>query len=116
MATNLISFTRTYSKAFDRIGKDLLVRKSQNVRINGDLFNSLWLKSYINNRSKNYVSGILARLFAIFVNYIEHCYKSLQLVCFVHDMKIIAPISSESDAIPLQEDLMRLDTFCSDNT
>lgn len=120
-----------YSKAFDRIQHDLLVCKLQKVGISGDLLR--WLTSYINNRSqavvvKNYMSGwvrvpsgvpqgslLAPLLFAIFINDIEHCFKSSQLLCFADDMKIFAPIFSISEAILLQNDLMRLDTYCTVN-
>lgn len=120
-----------YSKAFDRIQPDLLVRKLQKVGVSGDLLR--WLTSYINNRSqavvvKNYISGWLTvpsgvpqgsllgpLLFAVFVNDIEQCFEFSQLLCFADDMKIIAPISSLADAFKLQEDLMRLDAYCIEN-
>jgi hypothetical protein len=51
-----------YSKAFDRIQSDLLLRKLQYLGVSGDLLR--WLSSYLKNRSqavvvKNYISGWL---------------------------------------------------------
>ncbi|KAL0879152.1 hypothetical protein ABMA27_002946 [Loxostege sticticalis] len=120
-----------YSKAFDRIQHNLLLRKLQRIGISGDLLR--WFSSYIDNRSQavvvnNYLSGWVTvpsgvpqgsllgpLLFVIFVNDIEHCFHSSHLLCFADDMKIFATITSEADAVLLQEDLARLSDYCVEN-
>jgi hypothetical protein len=117
-----------YSKAFDRIQHELLIQKLQMIGVGGDLLR--WLSSYIDNRSqavvvKNYISGWLTApsgipqgsllgplLFAVFINDIEKCFKTSQLLCFADDMKILASISTTDDTRLLQEDLVRLDNYC----
>lgn len=120
-----------YSKAFDRINHDLLLAKLSRIGIRGNLLR--WFASYINNRSQavvvnNYVSSWVGipsgvpqgsllgpLLFVIFVNDIESCFQTSNLLCFADDMKIYAPIRSAQDAMNLQLDLLRLENYCASN-
>lgn len=117
-----------YSKAFDRIDHETLIKKLNNMGIRGDLLR--WFSSYIDNRSQavvlnNYISSWVSvpsgvpqgsllgpLLFVIYVNDIDLCLKSSNLLCFADDMKIFAKISSLEDGIALQADLFRLEEYC----
>ena len=120
-----------YSKAFDRIQHNLLLRKLEKMGISGDLLR--WFASYVQNRSQavvinNYISSWVAipsgipqgsllgpLLFIIFVNDIEKCFFHSHLLSFADDMKIFSTVSSPSDALLLQEDLYRLERYCALN-
>lgn len=91
------------------------------------------LHTYISNRNQavvinNYISSWVEvpsglpqgsllgpLLFLIFVNDIDKCFHSSELLCFADDMKIFSPISSPTEALALQLDLQRLDDYCSLN-
>lgn len=120
-----------YSKAFDRIDHDTLIKKLSSIGIRGDLLR--WFSSYINNRSQavvinNYISSWVSVpsgvpqgsllgpfLFVIYVNDIDLCLQSSKLLCFADDMKIFAKISSVEDGLALQADLYRLEDYCRAN-
>lgn len=120
-----------YSKAFDRIQHNMLLFKLSKMGIRGNLLR--WFSSYISNRSQavvvsNYVSGWVPipsgvpqgsllgpLLFVIFVNDINTCLQTSQLLCFADDMKIFARVSSVADAEALQSDLHRLEAYCAEN-
>lgn len=120
-----------YSKAFDRIDHRLLVIKLQNAGIRGDLLR--WFASYIDNRSQavvlgNHMSNWMSvpsgvpqgsllgpLLFLIFVADIDCCFRNSTLLSFADDMKIFKEVKNQADALALQEDLCRLDTYCVNN-
>lgn len=117
-----------YSKCFDRIDHQLLLRKLQLIGIRGDLLR--WFRSYLDNRTQavvisNYISSWVTipsgvpqgsllgpLLFLIFVNDIDECFHHSQLLCFADDMKIFLAIESSIDVMHLQSDLIRLDEYC----
>lgn len=121
-----------YSKAFDRISHNRLIIKLESVGIRGDLLR--WFASYIDNRSQavvvnNYVSSWVKvpsgvpqgsllgpLLFIIFINDIGTCFRSSQLLCFADDMKIFSVVSTPDDADSLQQDLLRLEAYCTTNS
>ncbi|CAB3244683.1 unnamed protein product [Arctia plantaginis] len=117
-----------YSKAFDKIDHSILKIKLFNSAIRGDLLR--WFSSYLENRTQavvvsNYISGWVSipsgvlqgslmgpLLFTIYVNDIDSCFQSSNLLCFADDMKIYSAISSANDVQALQSDLSRLDHYC----
>lgn len=117
-----------YSKAFDRIDHNILIRKLQHMGIHGDLLR--WFSSYIENRTQavvlhNYRSSWVSipsgvpqgsllgpLLFVIYVNDIDSCFQSSKLLCFADDMKIYSSISSFNDMFALQADLCQLEEYC----
>lgn len=120
-----------YSKAFDKIDHNILLLKLFKSGIHGDLLR--WFSSYIDNRSQavvlhNYSSNwtrvlsgipqgslIGPLLFNIYVNDIESCLQTSNLLCFADDMKIYSSISSPEDVAAFQADLNRLESYCLSN-
>lgn len=99
--------------------------------IRGDLYR--WFESYIDNRSQavvinNYMSSWVEvpsgvpqgsllgpLLFLIYISDIDNCFHHSKALIFADDMKIVKEISSANDCVALQEDLDRLDHYCSIN-
>lgn len=120
-----------YSKAFDKINHKILIIKLNNIGIRGDLLR--WFTSYVENRCQavvinNYISSWVTipsgvpqgsllgpLLFIIFINDIQECFHSTNLLAFADDMKIFASISCPTDTTALQSDLSRLDNYCARN-
>lgn len=145
VATNLITFINflsssmdkrvqvdtiytDYSKAFDKINHNVLLRKLSNHGIHGDLLR--WLSSYVTNRSQAVTVGGFSSiwkiitsgvpqgsilgplLFTIYINDIVTCFHNAHILLFADDMKIYLPISSPDCSKRLQEDLDRLTDYC----
>lgn len=120
-----------YSKAFDRIDHELLLRKLFAAGIRGDLFR--WFSSYVRNRSqavvlngfisswRNVPSGVPQGsllgplLFTIFIRDIDTCFENSEFLLFADDMKIFRGVNNITDQILLQDDLIRLDNYCNIN-
>ncbi|CAG9134857.1 unnamed protein product [Plutella xylostella] len=120
-----------YSKAFDRIDHKLLIKKLRNVGVRGNLLK--WFVSYVQNRSQAVVlngfssswmsipSGVPQGsllgpiLFIIFINDIESCFLNSEYLLFADDMKVFRVVNDAPDAMLLQDDLHRLDDYCSAN-
>lgn len=120
-----------YSKAFDRIQHNTLLGKLYDIGIRGDLFR--WFTSYIENRSQavvlnNYISGWISLssgvpqgsllaplLFAIYVNKVNQCFVSSNVLSFADDMKVYLAIKSQEDVSALKADLLRLENYCESN-
>lgn len=120
-----------YSKAFDRVDHNILLKKLQASGIRGDLLR--WFTSYLELRSQRvalngYVSpptfipsgvpqgSVLAPLlFAIFINDIDKCFMQSDVLLFADDMKVSKSIITIDDATNLQNDLLRLENYCLKN-
>ncbi|CAK1598017.1 unnamed protein product [Parnassius mnemosyne] len=120
-----------YSKCFDRIDHQILLKKLAMSGIHGDLLR--WFSSYIENRSQAVVlNGFMSTwlpvpsgvpqgsllgplLFIIFVNDIEKCFLYSKVLSYADDMKILKFISSTDDTMLLQSDLERFETYCNIN-
>ncbi|CAG9131177.1 unnamed protein product, partial [Plutella xylostella] len=120
-----------YSKAFDRIDHEMLLKKLLLAGIRGDLFR--WFKSYISNRTQSVVlNGYMSTwksipsgvpqgsllgplLFIIFINDIDVCFNNSQFLLFADDMKVFRVVNSPEDSALLQDDLNKLTTYCRTN-
>lgn len=120
-----------FSKAFDKIDHILLLSKLLALGIHGDLYR--WLVSYLNGRSQivavngfnseivNVPSGVPQGshlgplLFTIFINDIVKCFKHAKVLLFADDMKIFLAINSFTECYKLQQDLNRLNEYCTVN-
>lgn len=120
-----------YSKCFDRIDHNLLMRKLAVAGIHGDLYR--WFKSYIENRSQAVVlQGFTSKwtsipsgvpqgsllgplMFVIFINDINSCFISSKILLYADDMKILKPIYGFDEVLDLQSDLLRFEAYCVTN-
>lgn len=120
-----------FSKAFDRIDHKVLLTKLLGLGISGDLFR--WFSSYIRDRTQAVVLGgytsswmvissgvpqgslLGPLLFVMFINDIGTCFKYSKFQLFADDMKIYRKIDSLEDSYLLQEDLLRVVSYCNVN-
>lgn len=120
-----------YSKAFDRLDHNILLRKLSALGIHGDLYR--WFVSYVTNRTQavamngctsdwvSITSGVPQGsllgplLFVLFVNDIGSCFLNSHFLLYADDMKIFREVNKVSDVLCLQEDLNRLDAYCNLN-
>lgn len=120
-----------FSNAFDSISHSILLEKLRAYGFSHSLL--LWIKSYLNNRSFDVVSGgyesdtfnILSSvpqgsilgpvLFGIFVNDLPYCLRSSTLYLFADDLKFSKVIKSQADVHLLQDDIDRLVHWCDEN-
>ncbi|RVE41474.1 hypothetical protein evm_013878 [Chilo suppressalis] len=120
-----------YSKCFDKISHQILVRKLENIGIHGDLLR--WLQSYLENRTqavtvKGFKSSFIPitsgvpqgshlgpLFFNIFINDVSQCFQNSKFLLFADDTKIFSIIKSVEDCVRLQEDLDRLCDYCTIN-
>lgn len=121
-----------YSKAFDRIDHYLLLQKLHIIGVRGHLLD--WFRSYLNNRKQAVVlngftsswrsipSGVPQGsllgplLFIIFINDIDTCFINSNYLLFADDMKIFRKVNNSLDEALLQDDLQRLDQYCTNNS
>ncbi|CAG9103056.1 unnamed protein product [Plutella xylostella] len=121
-----------YSKAFDRIDHYLLLQKLHIIGVRGHLLD--WFRSYLNNRKQAVVlngftsswrsipSGVPQGsllgplLFIIFINDIDTCFINSNYLLFADDMKIFRKVDNSLDEALLQDDLQRLDQYCTNNS
>lgn len=121
-----------FSNAFDRVNhKILLVKLQYFYGISGHILS--WFRSYLKERVqyvvvKGYesrwykaVSGVPQGshlgpiLFILFINDIVECVINSKCLLFADDMKIFMPIKSTVDIVMLQEDLDRVQEWCTRN-
>ena len=120
-----------FSKAFDNVCHDILLRKLYAYGIPGNLYN--WLCSYLKDRilfvkindhissSIHVTSGVPQGshlgpvLFNLFINDIVRVFRGVQTLLFADDLKIFLTINNIDDCIILQENLNRLHDWCNSN-
>ena len=117
-----------FSKAFDKISHNHLVKRLAEVGVCAGLLGWVW--SYICNRKQIVVvngfhsepfeatSGVpqgshLGPLFFIvYTNNIIECFKNSKFLLYADDLKVYRLIKDQSDCLSLQEDLKRLSVYC----
>lgn len=120
-----------FSKAFDKISHNLLIRKLWRVGVHGNLLR--WLESYIRNRSqavcaKGYCSSFLPIpsgvpqgshlgpvLFSIYINDLQDYLQNCDHLQYADDTKIFRIIRNQDDCLGLQSDLDALNKYCIEN-
>ncbi|KAG7305587.1 hypothetical protein JYU34_009672 [Plutella xylostella] len=120
-----------YSKAFDKICHNTLIKKLELFGVHGDLLR--WLESYLRDRTqavavKGYVSSFVPitsgipqgshlgpLLFNIFINDVIKCFNSSFPLLYADDTKIFVKITSIHDCLKLQSDLDRVSEYCVQN-
>ena len=120
-----------FSKAFDKVDHEILVRKMSNCGIKGPLLNwltdflsgrfqTVHVNSYKSNRSavksgvpQGTVLGPI--LFLLFINDMSTCLKYSMSGMFADDSRILRKISSVDDTKLLQEDLINISCWSKQN-
>lgn len=120
-----------FSKAFDKINHNLLLKKLHRVGVHGNLLR--WIDSYIRNRSqavctKGYCSTYLPItsgvpqgshlgpvLFTIYINDIEMYLSSTNVLLYADDAKIFRVVTNAVDCHKIQSDLDSLVSYCNEN-
>ena len=118
------AFFSDFSRAFDSVNHDLLIRKLHNFGIRGTLLN--WLNSYLvdwfaqviikNVMSSQFrvLSGVPQgsqlgpHLFIIFINDITEVIKYSNILLFTDDAKLYKRINNDRDVGQLQRDIRSL--------
>ena len=122
-----------FAKAFDSVPHSRLLMKIQHLGVCGDLL--MWIRQFISGRRQRVIAkgassswmpvlsgvpqgSVLGPLFfLIFINDIDQCFKNSKIFKFADDIKIVSTSAqSKNDihaSLSLQEDLARLDSWCS---
>lgn len=121
-----------FSKAFDKIDHSILLAKLAGVGVHGNLLR--WFESYVKDRCQavtlcgfksNYInttsgvpqgSHLGPLLFNIYINDISECFKFSKFLMYADDLKIFHSVSNITDCYMIQEDLDRLNIYCSKNS
>lgn len=116
-----------FSKAFDRINHNILIKKLEALGIRGSLLK--WFGSYLVDRYQaTVVNGYQSKfvsvssgvpqgshlgplLFIIFVNDIAQCFRFAKFSIYADDLKIYSIIRNTDDCYSLQSDLDRLSHY-----
>lgn len=117
-----------FSKAFDRVNHNVLVKKLEMLGFHSSLLR--WLTSYLFNRKQHVKIGpMLSReihnfsgvpqgshlgplLFLLFINDLPHFISTSKCLLYADDVKIFRSVKSVSDAMDLQNDINRLSEWC----
>lgn len=120
-----------FSKAFDRVNHDILLRKLNILGIDEPMLS--WFRSYLLGRTSKVVvngyssnpfpvgsgvpqgSHLAPLLFNIFINDIGRCFANSRYLLFADDLKFYRVVDSAADASLLQADLCRLIEWCDEN-
>lgn len=120
-----------FSSAFDTVNHSLLLSKLAACGIHGSLLK--WLTSYLQRRSqviaiKGYISQpyyaisgvpqgshLAPVLFSLFINDLTAEIRNCKFLMFADDLKIYRVISERSDTNKIQNDLNRIQNWCSRN-
>lgn len=119
-----------FSKAFDKVDHNILIRKAYHNGIHGSLLR--WLTSYLSNRTqivkvygyesapfetKSGVpqgSNLGPLLFILFINDLINSI-SCNCLAYADDIKIYREVKSDNDCSALQDDINRLYRWCVNN-
>ena len=125
------AFHSDFSKAFDSVNLELLIRKLHNYGIRGAALR--WIQSYLTGRQqqviiKNNVSELFPTysgvpqgsnlgplLFLIFINNLAAMLRFVKIVLFADDAKIFMPINSPLDFGKMQRDIDTIATWGESN-
>lgn len=120
-----------FSKAFDKVSHNILIKKLQAYGITGPLLS--WLSSYLVDRSffvvvngfqstLRYISSGVPQgshlgpvLFNYFINDIPYCFLHSNIFMYADDIKFVKIVKNKDDAYELQSDLDRLVQWCDNN-
>ncbi len=114
-----------FSKAFDKVPHQRLIRKLENYGIRGKTLD--WINSFLSNRKRVVVDGEMSDwvpvqsgvpqgtvlgpiLFLAFINDLPKCVES-RVRLFADDCVLYRAVSSEADCNALQDDLARLENW-----
>ena len=121
-----------FSKAFDKVNHQLLIRKLELFGVGGPILN--WLESYLSGRSQQVrVGHTLSRtlmapsgvpqgshlgplLFSLFINDLCDELIDSDFLLYADDLKLFRAIKSQQDACALQRDLDRVQDWCQRNS
>ena len=110
-----------YSKAFDRVNHDILIKKLYHYDIKGKY--SRWIKNFLTGRKQTVLvnntysyscpvtSGVPQGsvlgplLFVLYINDLPKNVKFSKIYTFAYDTKLVAKVENENDRINLQQDL-----------
>lgn len=119
--TQVDSIYLDFSKAFDSVNHDILIRKLFNFGVRGSILS--WLKSYLINREYQVrIKGNLSNvyysnsgvpqgshlgplLFLLFINDIDEKLQHSKILLYADDVKLFNTINSPLDQTKLQKDL-----------
>ncbi len=119
-----------FQKAFDKVPHHRLVKKIESYGIKGDLL--VWIKDFLRYRKQQVVvngqksrrmdvtSGIPQGsvlgplLFVIFINDLPDAIENCETFMFADDTKLFRQVSTKEEALMLQSDLNRLETWSND--
>ena len=120
-----------FSKAFDKVDHDLLLKKVVKHGIKGKI--GMWLREFLSNRKftviangtmsdqEDVLSGVpqgtvlAAILFIIMISDIDENIKECIVCCFADDTRVSKKIEKEEDKKKLQDDLNRIYKWAEDN-
>lgn len=120
-----------FEKAFDRVDHVILLRKLQELGIQGDLLR--WVQSYVGNRSQAVVVGgarsdfititsgipqgsLLGPLFySAYLYDIGSCFLNTNFLLYADDKKVYYKVRDINDCLRIQDDLDRLNTYYKNN-
>ena len=125
------AFFSDFSKAFDSVNHDLLIRKLENYGVRGNMLK--WTQSYLTGRSaqvkiKNHISESFEiqsgvpqgshlgpLLFILFINDITEVIKYSEILLFADDAKLYKNIVCQADCVELQSDIVAIAVWCARN-
>ncbi|XP_063707697.1 uncharacterized protein LOC134836418, partial [Culicoides brevitarsis] len=120
-----------FSKAFDKVNHKLLRRKLVKIGVRGKILD--WIYTYLSNRTQKVrLNGVFSDslavtsgvpqgshlgpiLFIIFINDLSQHILNCHYLLYADDMKIYKIVNETSDTQLIQDDLNRINTWCTKN-